>query len=167
MNVFVDTSIVNRLLDLEEYRENDPNWQEVVKYLKLLLDGPVAGGSVALYVNPSVKREIENTKVECRKTRLLSTFHQLHFTEFNLTIFPFNFPARFISDEQEQYVRDLCTQHPALSRDQKVIADAAFSNSMDYLLTADRNLAHQVGQVGKVKFVLPKELYERLTKSNA
>ena len=167
MNVFVDTSIVNNLLDLEEHRENDPNWLENVKYLNLILKGSVAAGSVTLYVNPSIKQQIDNTKDEKRKTKLLEKFREFHFTEFNLTIFPFQFPAKFVSEEQATFIQELYTKHPALLRDQKIIADAAFNDNMDILLTTDKDLAYQVRQVGKVKFLLPKELWEDLTKSNS
>jgi len=105
MNVFVDTSIVNNLLDLEEHRENDPNWLENVKYLNLILKGSVAAGSVTLYVNPSIKQQIDNTKDEKRKTKLLEKFREFHFTEFNLTIFPFQFPAKFVSEEQATFIQ--------------------------------------------------------------
>jgi hypothetical protein len=166
MDVFVDTSIVNNLLDLEEHRAYDSNWKENVKYLKQILKGPVAIGSVTLYVNPSVKQQIDNTEDEERKARLLAKFHGFRFTEFNLTIFPFHFPAKFLSEEQAVFIHQLCMEHPGLLKDEKIIADAGFGDNIDVLLTTDENLAHQVGSVGKVKFLLPKELWEDLTKSN-
>jgi hypothetical protein len=166
MNVFVDTSIVNNLLDLEEHRAYDSNRQENVKYLKQILKGPVAVGSVTLYVNPSVKQQIDNTEDEKRKAKLLAKCHEFRFTEFNLTIFPFHFPAKFVSLEQTVFIQQLCTEHPGLLKDEKIIADAGFDDNIDVLLTTDKKLAHQVGHVGKVKFLLPKELWEDLTKSN-
>lgn len=166
MNVFVDTSIVNNLLDLEGHRNSDPTWQENAKYLKLIIEGPVAAGKIRLYVNPSIKQQIDNTNCESRKRKVLSKFYELNLTEFNLTIFPFHFPAKFISKEQATCIQKLCAKHPALLRDQKIIADAAFNDRMDILLTTDKDLAHQVCQVGNVKFLLPKELWEDLTKSN-
>ena len=84
-----------------------------------------------------------------------------------LSILPFQFPTTFVFEEQATFIQQLCTNHPALLRDQKIIADAVFNDNMDILLTTDRNLAHQVRQVGKVKFLLPKELWENLTKSTS
>lgn len=100
MNVFIETSIVNNVLDLEERRPNETTGQENVKYLKLLLSGPVATGDMTFYVNPSVRWQINNTKDEQRKEGLLAKLKEFQFTEFNLTIFPFHFPAKFISKEQ-------------------------------------------------------------------
>ncbi len=167
MNVFVDTSIVNNLLDLEENNVSSLNAQDA-KYLKLIFKDYVNANKVILFVSPSVKQQIDNTKEKDKKRRveLLAKFHELHFTEFNLTIFPFQFPAKFISKEQATFIQQLCTKHPALRKDQKIIADAAFNDSIDVLLTTDKDLARQVCQVGKVKFLLPKELWENLTKSN-
>ena len=160
MNVFVETSIVNNVLDLEEKRQNNLTWQENIKYLKLLLSGPVATGDVIFYVNPSVKWQINNTKVEQRKNGLLAKFEEFQFIEFNLTIFPFHFPATFVTEEQAALVDELCKEHPALFKDNKIIADAAFNDNIDVLLTTDKDLAHQVCQLGKVKFMLPKELWD-------
>lgn len=160
MNVFIETSIVNNLLDLEARRPNDATGQENTKYLELLLSGPVATKEMTFYVNPSVKWQINNTKDEQRKEALLAKFKEFQFTELNLTIFPFHFPAKFISEEQSALIEQLCKEHPALSRDRKIIADAAFNENIDILLTADKKLAHQVCQLGKVKFMLPKELWD-------
>ncbi|MDP2931216.1 MAG: hypothetical protein Q8O05_01805 [Chloroflexota bacterium] len=163
MNVFVDTSIVNNLLELNEHRKSNQNWEADARYLKLIIESK----EVTLYVNPSVKQQIENTHDEILKVNLLEKFKGLHYTEFNLTIFPFHFPAKFLSEEQKAFIQQLCTRHPALLRDQKIIADAAFNDNIDVLLTTDKKLAHQVRRVGKVKFLLPKELYEDLTKLNS
>lgn len=148
------------MLDLNKRRPNDTTWQDNIKYLKLLLGESVANEDMIFYVNPSVSSQINNTKDEQRKKELLSKFKESQFTEFNVTIFPFRFPARFISKEQSATLNGLCTEHPALSRDRKIIADAAFNKNIDVLLTTDKNLAHQVKQLGKVKFMLPKELWD-------
>ena len=71
-----------------------------------------------------------------------------------------------MSKEQVVFIQQLCTKHPGLLRDEKIIADAGFGDNIDVLLTADKKLAHQVRQVGMVKFQLPKELWGDLTKSN-
>jgi len=160
MNVFVETSIVNNVLDLEEKRQNNLTWKENIKYLKLLLGRPVATGDMVFYVNPSVKWQINNTKVKQRKEGLLDKFKEFQFIEFNLTIFPFRFPATFITKEQSVLIKQLCTAHPALGKDRKIIADAAFNKNIDVLLTTDKDLARQVCQLGKVKFMLPKELWD-------
>ena len=164
MNVFVDTSIVNNLLDLEESNASSLGEQDA-KYLRLILKDYVNANKVTLFVNPSVKQQIDNTKDEKRMAELHAKFHELHFTEFNLTIFPFRFPARFISKEQSTFMQQLCAKHPALLKDRKIIADAAFNDRIDILLTTDKEMAHQVRQVGKVKFLLPKEFWGYLNKS--
>ena len=115
---------------------------------------------MTFYVNPTVKWQINNTKDEQRKEGLLAKFKEFQFTEFNISIFPFYFPVTFISEEQSALIDKLCKDHPALSRDKKIIADAAFNEYIDVLLTTDKNLAHQVCQLGKVKFMLPKELWD-------
>lgn len=164
MNVFVDNSIVNNLLDLEVNSASGLNVQDA-KYLKLILKDYVNTSKVTFIVNPSVKHQIDNTPDKKRRAELQAKFHQLRFTEFNLTPFPFYFPATFISKEQSIFIQQLCTKHPALLKDQKIIADAAFNDSISFLLTTDKDLAHQVCKIGKVKFLLPKELWEYLTKS--
>ncbi len=85
MNVFIETSIVNNVLDLEEHRPNNLTWQENIKYLRLLISEPVATGDIAFYVNPSVKWQINNTKVEQRKEGLLTKFKEFQFTDINIT----------------------------------------------------------------------------------
>lgn len=160
MNVFIETSIVNNLFDLEVRRPDDATGQENTKYLVLLISGPVTNKEMSFYVNPSVKWQINNTKDDQRKEALLAKFMGFQFTEFNVTIFPFYFPAKFISKEQSVLIEQLCREHPALSRDRKIIADAAFNENIDILLTTDRDLAHQVCQLGQVKFMLPKELWD-------
>ena len=160
MNVFIETSIVNNVLDLEEKRQNNLTWKENIKYLKLLLSRPVATGDMIFYVNQSVKWQINNTKVKQRKEGLLAKFNEFQFTEFNTTVFPWCFPVTFLSKDQSALLDKLCKEHPALSRDEKIMADAAFNKNIDVLLTTDKDLAHQVCQLGKVKFMLPKELWD-------
>ena len=150
---------------MERSNTNSLNAQDA-KYLELILREYVNADKVTLFVNPSVKQQINNTTVEKRRSELLVKFNELHFTELNLTIFPFHFPAQFISDEQATVIQQLCTEHPSLIRDQKIIADAAFDSFIDVLLTTDKNLAHQVCKIGSVKFLLPKELWVDLTKLN-
>lgn len=99
MNVFIDTTIVNYALDIEESRPDDPTWQKNVNYLRHLLGGPVTKGDMTFYVNPSVMWQINNTEDQERKAKLLAMFREFRFTEFNLTVFPFHFPVKFITEE--------------------------------------------------------------------
>ncbi len=162
MNAFIDTSIVNYVLDLDEYRLDDKTWQENINFLKLLLSWPVATGEMTFYVNPSVMWQIEKTKDEERRKRLQAKCKEFQFTEYNLTVFPFRFPAKFITEEQATLIEQLCNKYPALYKDRKIIADGAFDEKIDVLLTTDKDLAHQVCQLGKVKFMLPKELWDSM-----
>jgi hypothetical protein len=159
MNIFVDTCIVNRIPDLEVSRPDDPKWEEDRKYLKQLLKEPQASGIMKFTYNPSVISEIEATKDTQRRDVLLSTLEQLRFTEFNKTIFPFCFPAHFLSEAEGSEIERLCLTHPDLGKDKKILADSAFNETIDVLLTTDRDLS-EVRQLGKVKVMLPKELWD-------
>lgn len=160
MNVFIDTCIVNRVLDLEASR-TDPKWQEDMEYLKRLLDGPVTHGNMKFIINPTVIRQVKATEDAERREALLSVVQEFKFTEFkfNVTIFPFSFPAHFLSTEQKVEIQKLCRDHPKLARDKKILADSAFNETIDILLTTDRKLARQGAQIGTVKVMLPKELW--------
>ncbi|MFC1905529.1 hypothetical protein ACFLXL_01830 [Chloroflexota bacterium] len=166
LNVFVDTSIVNNLLDLNETRLADATWEANIKFIRILINGPVASGKMSLYVNPSVKHQINSTPNKERRDGLLLKFEEFKFEEFNLTIFPFSFPARFIAKEQGELIDNLCKKYPNLEKDRKIIADAAFNDKIDFLLTTDGDLAHQVRQIGNVRFMLPKELWDHYTSIN-
>ena len=85
---------------------------------------------------------------------------EFKFTEFNMTIFPFSFPAHFLSTTQKAQIQKLCMQHPALARDKKILADAAFSERIDVLLPTDRDLISQGAQLGRVSIMLPKQLWD-------
>ena len=159
MNVFVDSCIVNNVLDLEESRP-DPIWEENRKYLKRLLDGPVASGTMRLFINPTVMSEIEATPSPERRNALLSTVESFKFAEFNMTIFPFSFPSRFLSAEQKAEIQQLCVEHPSLAKDKKILADPAFNEDIDVLLTTDKDLPDKVPRLGRVKIMLPKQLWE-------
>ena len=159
MNVFLDTSIVNYSLALTEQRPGNLTWQKHIKYLKLILDGPVTTGDMTLYINPSVINQINDTVDEKLKAELLAKCREYRYEEFNLSIFPLHFPVTFISDEQAAFIEQICKEHPGLTRDQKIIADAVFNDNIDVLLTTDRKLARQVHRVGKVKIMLPEDLW--------
>jgi len=159
MNVFLDTSIVNRILDLEEMRP-DAHWEQDRACLNNLLNGPVSGGTMAFLVNPTVMSQIRDTPDFERRRRLSSIAERFRFTEFNMTIFPFHFPARFLSKEQKVEIQGICSQYPSLIRDQKILADAAFGERINVLLTTDRELAHKVPMLGRLKVMLPCGLWE-------
>ena len=159
MNVFLDTSIVNRILDLEDTRP-DEKWEHDRRYLIKLLNGPVVGGTMTFVVNPTVMSQIRDTPKLERREKLTSIAKQFNFTEFNMTIFPFSFPARFLSEEQKEKIQSICSQYPSLVRDQKILADATFNESIDVLLTTDRELVHKVLKLGRVKIMLPGQLWE-------
>lgn len=158
LNVFLDTCIVNRVLDLQENRR-DSEWKEDREYLLKLRSGPVGLERMKFFVNPSVMSQIRATRNHERREALINTAAEFKFTEFNMTIFPFRFPARFLSPAQKGTVKQLCVQHPNLRRDKKILADSAFNKDMDVLLTTDRDLA-AVRQLGRVKVMLPKELWD-------
>lgn len=158
LNVFVDTCIVNRVLDLEESRR-DREWEEDRKYLMKLQSGPVGSGIIKLFVNPSVIRQLKATTGPKRREALVNVAMQFKFTEFNMTSFPFSFPARFFSPAQKAKIQQLCVEHPYLTKDEKILADSAFNKDMDVLITTDRGLAKQ-RQLGTVKIMLPKELWK-------
>ena len=159
MNIFLDTSIVNRILDLDETRP-DAHWEEDRAYLNSLLNGPVSGGTMTFLVNPTILSQIRDTPDFERRRRLSSVAERFRFTEFNVTIFPFSFPARFLSKEQKDEIQGICSRYPGLVRDQKILADAAFGEEIDVLLTTDRKLAHKVPLLGRLKVMLPRDLWE-------
>jgi hypothetical protein len=158
MNVFLDTSIVNRILYLEDTR-SDEKWKQDRKYLIKLLNGPVAGGTMTFVVNPTVMSQIRDTPELERRKKLTSIAEQFKFTEFNMTISPFSFPARFLSKEQKDEIQKTCSQYPSLVRDQKILADAAFNERIDILLTTDRKLARKVHLLRGIKVMLPADLW--------
>ena len=118
MNVFVDTCIVNRVLDFDESRP-DHKWEEDRKYLMKLQRSPVTSGIIKLFVNPSVMSQVKATRNPERRKALVAIAEQFKFTEFNVTIFRFSFPARFISQVQKAKIQQLCVEHPRLMRDKK------------------------------------------------
>jgi len=159
MNVFVDTCIVNRVLDLES-SSPDPKWEEDRKYLQRLVNGPVACGGMTLFSNPSVISQLEATTGPERRDALLSAAEQFKFTESNVSIFSFSFPVTFLSPAQKAELQQLLMDHPSLTSDEKILADSGFNENIDVLLTTDRGLARKVPQLGRVKVMLPKQLWD-------
>ena len=154
---------MNDIIDIEDNLATNQVVQKNQKYLKLLLEGPVTKGTIAFYVNPGIMQQINQTPHIPRKERLLTKFRECHFTDFNLTIYPFAYPATYISKIRAAKVGDFVRFHPGLKKDRKMIADAAFNNEIDVFLTTDKRLAHQVQGIGKVKFMLPEELCKLLS----
>ena len=159
MNIFLDTSIANRILDLKETRP-DPRWEQDRVYLNKLLKGPVARGTMIFLVNPTVMSQIRDTPDFKRRRRLVSIAKRYKFTEFNMSIFPFSFPARLLSKKQKDEIQSICSQYPSLINDQKILADAAFGEGIDVLLTTDGELVRKVPQLGWPKVMLPRDLWE-------
>ena len=71
INVFVDTSIVNRILEIDKSTVRDTIYEEDRLYISEII-GYVKKGIVRLIVNPSVKHEIENATDPKRKRELLA-----------------------------------------------------------------------------------------------
>ena len=62
ISVFVDTTTVNRILDIAVEKSDDPRYEEDRAYLSQIVANYAKKGIVQLIVNPTVKNEIENTK---------------------------------------------------------------------------------------------------------
>ena len=60
INAFVDTSSVNRILEVDTEEVKDALYEEDRQYLSKILEY-VEKGIAQLIVNPSIKREIEKT----------------------------------------------------------------------------------------------------------
>ena len=157
MNVFLDTSIVNNLLDSDK-PTNDLTFRENVKYIELIMKSPVVVG----VVSPTVKQQLENTADSKRRERLISKFNEFHFKEFVGGLeFPLRFPLGFMSKQQEEIIEEVHNKRPALRSDLNIIKDAAFIKEIDVLLTTDKDLAG-LRMIGKVRFLRPKELWESI-----
>jgi len=160
MNIFIETSVVNNILDLDE-KPQDPFGKSQMVCLGQILER-FSKGTISLIVNPSVLLQIKGTKDEERKNALLLVFNRFNFHDFTAFVFPLTFPLHFLTKEQYSEIDQICKEHPGLKKDRKIIADAGFNDKLDVLLTTDKDLAHQVRQVGKVKFMLPCELLATL-----
>ena len=155
MNVFFDSCIVNDLIDIGKPKSNLP-LQENAKYIELIIKSPAVFG----IVSPIVKRQLEMTPDEKRREELISKYNEFHFKEFVGGLeFPLRFPLTFMSKQQEEIITELYEKRPPLRSDLDIIRDAAFIKDIDVLLTADKKLAG-LKMIGKVKFLLPKELWD-------
>ncbi|MFC2002320.1 hypothetical protein ACFLUZ_07490 [Chloroflexota bacterium] len=175
VKVFVDTSTVNRILEVD-IKKSDPKYEEDRFYLFRIMQEYVEKGFVQLFVNPSVKHEVENTPDVDKKGKLLELFNKFHYTDFNKTIFPFTFPASFVTEEEKLMLEELRTKIKDFSRDDKPFLDAVSNSDIDVLLTTDRKhlacikLRSYIS--GKeldteIKIFTPKEFYECLRKGGS
>jgi predicted nucleic acid-binding protein len=171
VKVFVDTSIVNRILELDfNYKKNTIYEEDKIYILKIKKEF-VDTNRVQLIVNPSVKREIKNTADIQRRGKLLALFKQFQFTEYNKTIFPFTFPATFLTDNEKPMLRELEKKIKGFKKDAKIFLDAVSNEKIEILLTTDRkHLAcvklneyiYTEGLDKKIRIFTPKEFYEYL-----
>jgi len=143
------------------------------KYLSKIIENYVEKGAVSFIVNPSVKQEIENTSDLQKKQWLLALFNQFHFTSYNKTIFPFSFPARFVTEAEKSDLEELRKKVAGFEKDEKIFLDAVSSSQVRVFLTTDReHLAQEEirdylkskGLHNKVRVFTPKEFYEYLQK---
>lgn len=163
-NIFIDTNIVNLILDINVENPNDTTYEQDRCYMKEILRVIAKDNRFKLYVNPTIKQEIDACPDSKRRDSLLNIFNDLNLMSFNLTILPFVLPGTIISKEQAKIIDDLCRENAGLKKDQKIIADSAFCNEIDILLTADRkHLAGKNLKIGSLKICTPKELHEYLS----
>jgi len=171
IKVFADTSIINRILDIRITRPKDCRWEEDRQYLYRLQQDYIKKGVVNLTVNPSIKLEIEKTADPQRRKQLLALFNKFHFISYNKTIFPFRFPAHFVTGEEKSDLKELCRKSRGFKKDEKIFLDAVSSRCVEVLLTTDRkhlttketrNYLKDKGLDKVVKIMKPKELYEYL-----
>jgi predicted nucleic acid-binding protein len=176
VKAFVDTSIVNRILDIEVVKPKDPKWEEDREYLLKILENYVEKGAVQFIVNPSVKQEVENTPDPPKKKKLLASFSQFRFTPYNKTTFPFTFPAYFVTEEEKRQLEDLSKQISGFAKDKKIFLDAMANSQAEVLLTTDRehlaneklrNCLRTKGLDKQIKVFTPKEFFEYLQKGEA
>ncbi len=169
IGVFVDTSTVNRILRIKEKRDKDTKWEEDREYLTRIVEQYVESGVVRLIVNPTVRMEIEATKGPRRRARLLQEFEKCRFTDYNITRFPFSFPAIFPTEEESKTLKEVFQDIPHF--DGKIFADAVCNSQVEVLLTTDReHLANDTfrsriqrqGLDKSIKVCTPKELFEHL-----
>lgn len=173
IKVFVDTSIVNRILDIGIEKSKDILYEEDRHYLSKIMQEYVDKGIVQLFANPSIKLEIENTSDHQRKQELLTEFKNYHFTDFNKTVFPFSFPATFVTEEEKLILEELRTKIKNFNKDAKIFLDAVSNSQIDALVTADREHLACIEVRGyvvkkldaRVEIFTPKEFYEYIRKN--
>ena len=101
----------------------------------------------------------------------MDLFNQFQFTSYNKTVFPFTFPAHFVTEEEKKLLMELHERVRGFSNDDKIFLDAAANSQIEILLTTDRKhlacikLRDYLVSKGldlKIKIFTPKELYEEL-----
>ena len=158
LNIFLDTCIINRILDLDK-PESDTKYEEDRNYLIKILD-LFSKNKIKFFINPSVKTEISKTMDRLRRHKLLDICSRYEFISFNKNFFPLYFPFTFVSEEKIKLLNALCEDNPALNKDIKIIADPVFCTSMDIVLTTDRrHLAGKGIHLQNLKIFTPKELF--------
>ena len=171
VNVFADTSIVNRIFEIDVSETKDSLYEKDRLYLSKIKSGYIDKGVVKVFVNPSIKAQLYKTPDPFRKKQLLDLFNQLQFTSYNKTIFPFTFPAHFVTPEEKEVLGELRKKIRGFRGDDKIFLDAVASSQVEILLTTDRkHLACEKlrdylidkGFDAEIKILTPKELYEEL-----
>lgn len=173
IGIFVDTSTINRALDMDVRKKLRNSTDEDDRlYLSKIVEQYVKHDIVRLIVNPTVKQEIEKTSDPQRRDDLLTRFSQFHFMSYNKTIFPLHFPATFLASEEKEMLKQIYEALPEeFKKDEKIFADAVFNQQIEFLLTVDRkhlandrfrNCLKRIGLDKKVKVFTPKELFEYL-----
>jgi len=163
VNVFIDTSTVNRILRITKAEGINPGCEEDRRYLSRIIKDYVKKGLACLIVNPSVKREIKQTPDSKKKAELLALFNQLNFTPYNKAVFPFTFPAHFATEEEEGMLGDICARIRGFEKDKKIFLDALANSEIHVLLTTDRkHLADKGLDIYGMPIFTPRQLFEHL-----
>ena len=93
----------------------------------------------------------------------MDSLSQYHFTPYNKTIFPFTFPAHFVSKEEEGMMEELCRKVPGFEKDEKIFLDAVSNSGVKVLLTTDRqHLANKGLNEYRISVFTPKQFFEYL-----
>lgn len=163
LNIFLDTCIINRILEIDNKCGSDATYEEDRLYLSKILDFYSNRDEINFFVNPTVKSEIDNTNDNLRRAKLMEVFDRYDFMSFSVSIFPISFPVTFFSEEESEILDVICEKNPELKKDKKIIADSAFCKEIDILVTADKNLAEV--DIQNFKIFTPRELFEHLSKT--
>lgn len=157
INIYVDTSIINKICDID-IKRTDPHNEEDRKFLSKILKK----SNIRLLVNLSIKQEIENTQDQRRREELLNTFSKYQFIPFNKFIWgttkagkekSIAFPVNFLKPEEKEFCEELEQKLPRLKDDMKIIADGIFNKDIDILLSTDIHIYKDL-----VKFILKRNI---------
>jgi predicted nucleic acid-binding protein len=169
-NVFIDTSTVNRIKDLD-VKKNNIKYEEDRQYLSKIMQEYVVQNLVEFFVNPSIKHEIDNTSDANTRKDLVEVFNKFHYTEYNKTIYPFHFPAWYVTEEEKLVLDELKVKIKNFEKDAKPFLDAISNSQVNILLTTDRKHLACVELRGyltqnnletSIQIFTPKEFYEYL-----